>query len=116
MTHKILLIEDDSDLSSLFVEYLSTKGFKTIVSKTENEAISNFTSDLDMCIFDLATENINASDLIGKFNKIVSGMPFVFLYRNNFPTNINTSEIDEKLSLPFSMGDLLAAINRIYNK
>ena len=69
MTHKILLIEDDSNLSSLLVEYLSTKGFKTIVSKTENDAISNFTSDLDMCIINLPLDNINIQELIRKFDK-----------------------------------------------
>ena len=116
MTHKILIIEDDEILSDLFVEYLSTKGFTTIIAKTENEAISNFTSDLDMCIFDLTTENIKASELVNKFNEIVSGMPFIYLHAGSFPNEIKLSGVDETLKRPFNMGDIETAINNIYSK
>lgn len=115
MIPKLLLIEDDENLSNLFIEYLSPKGFKIIVSKTEDEAISEFSLDLDFCIFDLLTETINAPKLISKFKGIVRDMPFIYLYANSFPSEIKMKDIDKKLKKPFSLEDVFLAINKIYN-
>ena len=116
MTHKILIVEEDEILSGLFVEYLSTKGFTIITAKTKSEAISNFNSDIDICIFDLTIKNINAFELINKFNEIISGMPFVYLFSGDFPNKINISDVDEKIKLPYNLEDINNAINNIYSK
>ena len=116
MTHKILLIENDDNLSKILMSYLANKGFLIANANTKDDASKKYSSDFDICIIDLGDNCQYFDGLSTEFKKSVDGMPIIYLYKGKLCDNINIEDIDELLEKPFNMDSLLKKIKLISNK
>jgi DNA-binding response OmpR family regulator len=116
MTHKILLIENDKNLSKILRAYFEAKGFGFTYANTANDALKKYSSDLDMCIIDIGDNCKYFAGLAEEFKKSVNGMPIIYIYKGKLCDNITIEDIDELQEKPFTMEHLHEKINLIYNK
>ena len=82
MAQKILIVEDNSDLSQLLAFYLSDAGYETSRAVNSAQAISKALAERpDLIITDLYLPDMNAVDatLILKQDPATSGIPIVVL-------------------------------------
>ena len=82
MAQKILIAEDNSDLSQLLAFYLNDAGYETSRVRNSAQAISNALAERpDLIITDLFLPDMNAVDatVILKQDPATSGIPIVVL-------------------------------------
>ena len=82
MAQKILIVEDNSDLSQLLAFYLSDAGYETSRARNSAQAISKALAERpDLIITDLYLPDMNAVDatIILKQDPTTSGIPIVVL-------------------------------------
>jgi DNA-binding response OmpR family regulator len=82
MAQKILIVEDNSDLSQLLAFYLSDAGYETSQAGNSAQAISKALAEQpDLIITDLYLPDMNAVDatVILKQDPATSGIPIVVL-------------------------------------
>ena len=82
MTQKILIVEDNSDLSQLLALYLSNAGYEISRARNLAEGISKALAERpDLIITDLYLPDMNAVDaaVLLKQDPITSGIPIVVL-------------------------------------
>jgi DNA-binding response OmpR family regulator len=82
MAQKILIVEDNSDLSQLLAFYLSDAGYETSRAVNSAQAISKALAERpDLIITDLYLPDMNAVDatVILKQDPATSGIPIVVL-------------------------------------
>ena len=87
MAQKILIVEDNSDLSQLLALYLSNAGYETSRARNLAEGISKALAERpDLIITDLYLPDMNAVDatLILKQNPATSDIPIVVLTAMTF--------------------------------
>jgi CheY-like chemotaxis protein len=79
---KILIVEDDSDLSELLSVYLGAAGFDTTQANTSRQGITKALAERpDLIITDLHLQDVNALEAmeILKKDPATSGIPIVAL-------------------------------------
>jgi DNA-binding response OmpR family regulator len=82
MAQKILIVEDNSDLSRLLVFYLNNAGYETSRARNSAQAISKALAERpDLIITDLYLPDMNAVDatVLLKQDPMTSGIPIVVL-------------------------------------
>ena len=87
MTQKILIVEDNPDLSQLLALYLSNAGYEISLARNLAEGISKALAERpDLIITDLYLPDMNAVDatLILKQDPATSGIPIVVLTAMTF--------------------------------
>ena len=82
MVPKILIVEDNSDLSQLLAFYLSDAGYETLRAENSTQAIRKALAERpDLIITDLYLPDMNAVDttVILKREPATSGIPIIVL-------------------------------------
>ena len=115
---KVLVVEDEKDLSAVFVNILNTFGFNSTVAETGEVAKNSLKSDnFDFLIIDITLPDQTGLEL---YKQIISTNPF---YKGNviFTSGATASEelktIIEKdgitfLSKPFSINEFKQVLDR----
>jgi two-component system, OmpR family, response regulator len=77
---KILVAEDDANLSVLLCDYLSLLGYETVCAKDGKEGWISFQQGIfDMCILDVMMPRMDGFTLAEQIRKKNSSVPIVFL-------------------------------------
>jgi DNA-binding response OmpR family regulator len=82
MSQRILIVEDNADLSQLLAFYLNNEGYETSRARNSAQGISKaFTELPDLIITDLYLPDMNAVDatIILKRDPATSGIPIIVL-------------------------------------
>jgi len=110
---RILLVEDDLDISSNLKVFLESKDYLVTVSNTIKNAQANLKyTDYDLMILDITLPDGNGIEFYKKSNTI----PTIFLSaKDDEETIVNGLELgaEDYLTKPFSSKELLARINKI---
>lgn len=80
--NNILLVDDDKDILSLYSEYLTLKGFKTVPFDDPMDAITYIQdnlSEISLVITDYKMPTINGIELIKKIHAEQNGHPIKFI-------------------------------------
>ncbi|MBN2571680.1 MAG: response regulator transcription factor [Ignavibacteriales bacterium] len=118
--HKILLVEDDQNLSILLKEYLEIKNFDVFVSNNGEEGFDVFSKNkFDLCILDVMMPKKDGFSLAKDIRKIDSDIPIIFLTAKSLiQDKIDGLKIggDDYITKPFSTEELLLRIKAILKR
>lgn len=112
---KVLLIEDDNEISQFVSQYLNTKGVAvtTALSRLDIESAMRTKEAFSCIVLDRLIENIDTKSLLPDFKKIWPQVPIIILSAISTPeekTELLNLGADDYLGKPFSAGELLARI------
>jgi two-component system, OmpR family, response regulator len=107
---KLLIVEDDINLSYLMKENFEAKGFEVNLAKTGREGISFFQQQVyDICILDVMLPEIDGWRVAHKLKSIRPKTPFIFLTaRGESEDKLKGFEIgaDDYITKPFNFKEL----------
>lgn len=112
---KILLVEDDAEISQFVSQYLNTKGLAvtTAMNRSDIETFFRTQEPFSCIVLDRLIENIDTKTLLPQFKKTWPNIPIIILSAISTPeekTELLNMGADDYLGKPFSAGELLARI------
>lgn len=117
---KILLAEDDQNLSLILKNYLNAKGFDTQLYKNGEEAIKGFWAEhFDFCIIDIMMPVKDGFTLAAEIRKQDADIPIIFLTAKSMHEDILKGfqvGADDYLTKPFNMDELMARVNAVLKR
>ena len=121
---KIVLVEDEKDLSNLIKKYLENAGYEVICYLTGEEAIKNVGLDVHLWILDIMIgDDVSGYDILKKIRETNEAMPVIFTSaRDRDLDKIIGLELgsDDYITKPYSPKELVLRVNniikRVYNK
>ncbi|MCX7727894.1 MAG: response regulator transcription factor [Bacteroidia bacterium] len=117
---RVLLAEDDENLSFMLEQYLNQKGFEVVVKSNGEEAFNIFCKrPFDLLILDVMMPKLDGFNLARQIRQINSDIPIIFLTAKG--SKEDTLEgfnvgADDYITKPFSMDELIARINAILKR
>ncbi len=117
---KILLAEDDTNLSALLEEYLNLKGYDVTLAHNGEEALEVFKSKkFDLAVLDIMMPKLDGFTLARKIKSIQPEMPIIFLTAKSMKDDkIEGFSIgaDDYITKPFSMEEFLARAKAVLRR
>ena len=117
---KILITEDDPNLGQILSEYLSLKGFETVLCPDGDEGAKKFARDkFDLCILDLMMPKKDGFTLAKEIREKDHETPIIFLTAKSMQEDvIKGFKIggDDYITKPFSMEELLLRIKAVLKR
>jgi DNA-binding response OmpR family regulator len=117
---KILLAEDDQNLSLILKNYLNAKGFDTRLYKNGEEALQGFwAEDFDFCIIDVMMPLKDGFTLASEIRKNDTEIPIIFLTAKSMHDDILKGfQVggDDYLTKPFNMDELMARVKAVLKR
>jgi two-component system response regulator CpxR len=117
--HRILVIDDDKDLTEMLQEYLGQEGFKVEIARNSEDGLGRATTEhFDLIILDVMLPEINGFEVLRRL-RLQSQCPVVMLTaRGQEVDRIVGLEVgaDDYLGKPFSARELLARMNAVMRR
>lgn len=117
---KLLLVEDDVELTAQIRTWLEIERYTVDVAHTGQQAMNSFRSEVyDLIILNLNLPDISGLDLCRQFRKLHGRTPIVLLTNRG---SINDKEAgldcgaDDYLTKPFNMKELSARIRALLRR
>lgn len=117
---KILLVEDDTNLGFLLLEFLESNGFDVKLYRDGISGFNGFKSSLfDFCILDVMLPKLDGFSLAEKIREENKKVPIIFLTARSMKEDkirgFNIG-IDDYVTKPFDEDELLLRIESILNR
>lgn len=117
---KLLVVEDDPNLGDILNEYLSMKGYSTVLCRDGEEGWSKFKKGaFDLCILDIMMPKKDGFTLGKEIKKVEEDLPIIYLTAKNLKDDVIQGlkiGADDYITKPFSMEELLLRINAILRR
>jgi DNA-binding response OmpR family regulator len=117
---KILLVEDDANLSLVLKDYLEMLGYETVLKKDGEEGLSAFKEDdFNLCILDVMMPKKDGFTLAQDIRKIDENIPLIFLTAKTLKEDRITGfkkGCDDYITKPFSTEELSLRIEAILKR
>ncbi|MES2747889.1 MAG: response regulator transcription factor [Bacteroidota bacterium] len=117
---KLLLVEDDSDLSNVITQYLQWHDFEVTWAENGEKAIALFQENsFDICVLDVMMPVMDGFTLAEEIIKINPEIPFVFLTAKQLKEDkIKGLQLgaDDYIVKPFEVEELILRINNILKR
>jgi len=117
---RLLLVEDDPNLGDILSEYLSLKGYDTVLCKNGSEGYNTFLKQtFDMCILDVMMPIMDGFTLAQKIRDTNEQIPIVFLTAKSLKEDKLEGFKkggDDYITKPFSMEELQLRIDAILRR
>jgi two-component system, OmpR family, response regulator len=119
-TIRILLAEDDSNLSTLLEEYLKLKGYEVNLFNDGEAALKGFkTGEYDICLLDVMMPRMDGFTLAKEIRKSNDEIPIIFLTAKSMKDDkiegFNLGA-DDYITKPFSMEELLMRVKAVLRR
>ena len=117
MSASILVIEDDSSIQELIVEFLSSQGYNVDFASDGLEGISKFKQgNYDLIILDIMMPNLDGYSVCKMIRKN-STVPIIFLSALNEEENqVKGFELDDYITKPFSFNLLIKRVEAVLRR
>lgn len=116
---KILIIDDDADLSMIITDMLESKGFEVSCAQSSEEAFDILSgSSFDLILLDINLPDSSGFEICKQLRE-VSNVPVIFASARTSETDrITGFDIggDDYLPKPYSMKELLSRINALIRR
>ncbi len=120
MKSKILLLEDDLNLSETVCDYLEEKGFEVICVYDGEEALSSiYENDFDLLLFDVNVPNKNGFEVLKEVRRDDKNTPAIFITSLNSMDSLEqgySSGCDDYIRKPFELKELLIRVQTILKR
>ena len=117
---RLLLVEDDPNLGDILSEYLSLKGYDTVLCKNGSGGYNTFLKQtFDMCILDVMMPIMDGFTLAQKIRDTNEQIPIVFLTAKSLKEDKLEGFKkggDDYITKPFSMEELQLRIDAILRR
>ncbi|MFZ4741364.1 MAG: response regulator transcription factor [Bacteroidales bacterium] len=117
---KILLVEDDPNLSLILVDYLELLTYETILCKDGVHGLNTFkTTHFDLCLLDVMMPKKDGFTLADDIRKLNQDIPIIFLTAKSLKEDrIRGFKIgcDDYITKPFSTEELSLRIDAILKR
>jgi len=117
---KILLVEDDTNLGFLLLEFLESNGFDVKLYRDGLSAFNGFSSlDFEFCILDVMLPQMDGFTLAEKIREKNKQIPVIFLTARSMKEDKLRGfriGIDDYITKPFDEDELLFRIHSILNR
>ena len=117
---KILLVEDDTNLGFLLLEFLETNGFNVKLYRDGISGLNGFkSSDFDFCILDVMMPLMDGFTLAEKIRQMNKQVPIIFLTARSMKEDKLKGfriGIDDYITKPFDEEELLFRIQSILKR
>jgi len=117
---KILLVEDDTNLGFLLLEFLESNGFFVKLYRDGVSALNGFTSSVfDFCILDVMLPKMDGFTLAEEIRKLNKKVPVIFLTARSMKEDKLKGfgiGIDDYVTKPFDEDELLFRIQSILSR
>lgn len=117
---RLLVVEDDPNLGDILQEYLSMKGYETILCRDGEEGWSKFKKDkYDLAILDIMMPKKDGFTLGKEIKKVQEDLPIIYLTAKNLKEDIIEGlkiGADDYITKPFSMEEVLLRIAAILRR
>ncbi|MFP4023108.1 MAG: response regulator transcription factor [Thiohalospira sp.] len=117
---KILLVEDDTNLGFLLLEFLESNGFNVKLYRDGKSALNGYDTDgFDFCIFDVMLPEMDGFTLAERIREKNSKIPIIFLTARTMKEDKIKGfriGIDDYITKPFDEDELLFRIHSILNR
>src|SRR3712207_2101168 len=116
---RVLIIDDDRDLTALLVEYLSPEGFTIDTAHTGEDGLAAaFATPYALIILDVMLPKINGLDVLRRFRTRSSCPVIMLTARGHDVDRILGLEIgaDDYLAKPFNARELLARMHAVLRR
>ncbi|HRW63268.1 MAG TPA: response regulator transcription factor [Bacteroidales bacterium] len=118
--HKILLVEDDTNLGFLLLEFLESNGYDVKLYRDGVSGLNAFTSsDFDFCILDVMLPQMDGFSLAEKIREKDKKTPIIFLTARSMKEDKIRGfsiGIDDYVTKPFDEDELLFRIKSILKR
>lgn len=116
----ILLAEDDSNLSTVLVDYLDMLGYRVLLCKNGQEALTTFRKKhFDLCLLDVMMPKKDGFSLAEDIRKENEEVPIIFLTAKSLKDDRVrgfTAGCDDYITKPFSTEELSLRIKAILKR
>lgn len=117
---KILLVEDETNLGNLLKDYLTAKGYDTVLCVNGQDGFDAFTRQkFDICILDVMLPIKDGYTLAKEIRQADKFIPIIFLTAKSLPDDKIEgfkSGADDYLTKPFNMEELLFRIKAVLKR
>ncbi len=117
---KILLVEDDSNLSLVLKDYLEMLGYETVLKKDGEEGLKAFQEDtFNLCILDVMMPKKDGFSLAQDIRNLDKDIPLIFLTAKTLKDDRITGfkmGCDDYITKPFSTEELSLRIEAILKR
>ncbi|GGF33121.1 response regulator transcription factor [Echinicola rosea] len=117
---RLLVVEDDPNLGDILQEYLTMKGYDTMLCRDGEEGWSNFKKGkYDLAILDIMMPKKDGFTLGKDIKKIEEDLPIIYLTAKNMKDDVIEGlkiGADDYITKPFSMEELLLRIGAILRR
>lgn len=117
---KILLVEDDPNLSAVLCDYLEMLEYETTLSPDGEDGLMRFNAGkFDLCLLDVMLPRMDGYSLAGEIRKVNELMPIVFLTargQNDDRIAGFKAGCDDYITKPFSSEELALRIEAILKR
>ncbi len=118
--HKILLIEDDLDMQSLIVAYLTQSKYNVIATHSPAKALEILEGrdNIDLIILDLTLPEMDGFKLCKKIRKLTQVPIIISSARSDVYNKVEGFDVgaDDYLAKPYEPVELLARINALLRR
>lgn len=119
LMHRVLIIDDDKDLTEMLGEYLGEEGFEVEIARTGEDGLNRAISErFHLVILDVMLPEINGFEVLRRM-RVQSQSPVIMLTaRGQEVDRIVGLEVgaDDYLGKPFSARELVARMNAILRR
>ena len=120
MAKRILLVDDEVEITEINKRYLIQAGYKVNVAHDGQEALEIFQKySIDLIITDIMMPNMDGYDLIGEVQYLSPEQPFLFITaKTSEPDKIYSLSMgaDDFITKPFSPRELVLRVNNILRR
>ncbi|MBP3142960.1 response regulator [Aliivibrio fischeri] len=115
---KILLVDDDIELTALLKDILSLEGYNVIEANNGIEGLAAITDDLDLILLDIMMPKMNGMDMLRKLRETNETPVLMLTAKGEEIDRVIGLELgaDDYLPKPFSDRELLARIRAILRR
>ena len=116
---KVLLVDDDPDVSSLLKRFLAAKGREVLAAANGREALEMFSKEVpDLVILDVVMPEVHGWEVLSRIRE-TSSVPIIMLTGQNTSTDTVKgllSGADDYITKPFDLGELEARITALMRR
>lgn len=120
MAKRILLVDDEVEITEINKRYLTQAGYEVNVAHDGQEALELFQKySIDLIITDIMMPNMDGYDLIGEVQYLAPDQPFLFITaKTSEPDKIYSLSMgaDDFITKPFSPRELVLRVNNILRR
>ncbi|AHK19310.1 transcriptional regulator [Yersinia similis] len=116
--HKILLVDDDRELTSLLKELLEMEGFNVVVAYDGEQALSQLDSSIDLLLLDIMMPRKNGIETLKELRQHHQTPVIMLTARGSELDRVLGLELgaDDYLAKPFNDRELVARIRAILRR